>query len=307
LTDNKKASIKMTTEQLKNFLATAELLNFHKASDKMYIAQPALSRQIKNLEEEIGATLFDRSKKQIKLTAAGTFFRNEVSRLLEHLEQAKRRSGQIHRGEAGEINIGHVSSAMQSVLPPFLKRITLSYPDLKIGLLENTNRLIFSKIINRELHFGIVPNAVAPDGIEEVTLYKENFVVVMPKNLKVNLKNTAALISLSKVDWILPATEDGHGYNEILYKLFQKNGFTPKVIFQSPNASTSLRLVSEGLGVTIIGKSAIKGVNLNIKHFELTDIPIKVEMRIVWLKERNEELKKYKDLFLHIFSEIPIR
>jgi hypothetical protein len=68
-----------------------------------------------------------------------------------------------------------------------------------------------------------------------------------------------------------------------------------------------LRLVSEGLGITIIGKSAIKGINLNVKHFELTDIPTKVEMRFVWLKERQEELKEYIDLFLKIFRETPIR
>ena len=296
----------MTTEQIKNFLATAEVLNFHKASRTMYIAQPALSRQIKNLEEEVGAELFDRTKKQIKLTAAGVFFRSEMRRILENLEQAKKRTGQIHRGEAGEINIGHVSSAMQSVLPPFLKKITLSYPDLKIGFLENTNRLIFSKIINRELDFGIVPNAVAPDVLEEVTLYKENFVVVMPRNLKIDLKKKTGIRALANVDWILPAREDGHGYNEILYRLFQRNGFTPRVVFQSPNASTNLRLVSEGLGVTIIGKSAIKNVRLNIKHFELTELPSKVEMRFVWLKERKDELKEYIELFLKIFGEIKI-
>lgn len=294
----------MTTDQIKNFLATAEVLNFHKASGNMYIAQPALSRQIKNLESEIGAILFDRTKKQIKLTAAGGFFKNEMKRILEQLEQVKKRAGQIHRGEAGEINIGHVSSAMQSVLPPFLKKITISYPDLKIGLLENTNRLIFSKIINRELDFGILPNAVAPEVLEDVTLYKENFVVVMPKSLKINLKSKPGIRALAKVDWILPAREDGHGYNEILYRLFQKNGFTPKVVFQSPNASTNLRLVSEGLGVTIIGKSAIKNVRLDIKYVELTDVPAKVEMRFVWLKERKEELREYIELFLKIFSEI---
>lgn len=293
----------MTTEQLKNFVATAEVLNFHKASSNMHIAQPALSRQIKNLEDEIGAELFDRTKKQIKLTAAGVFFRNEAKRLLEQLEQAMKKAGQIHRGQAGEISIGHVSSAMQSVLPSFLKNITMSYPDLKIYLLENTNRLIFTKILNRELDFGIVPNAVSPDAIEEVTLYKENFVVVMPKNLKIDLKSKSGLKALSKLDWILPAREDGHGYNEILYSLFQKNGFVPNVVFQSPNASTNLRLVSEGLGITIIGKSAIKGVNLDIKHFELKDVPAKVEMRFIWLKERKEELKEYIELFLKIFGE----
>ena len=248
--------------------------------------------------------LFDRTKKQIKLTAAGIYFRSEMTRILEQLEQAKKRTSQIHRGQAGEINIGHVSSAMQSLLPPFLKKVTVLYPDLKIGLLENTNHTIFSKILNRELDFGILPNAVSPEGLDEVTLYKENFVIVMPKNFKINLNHKTGIRALAKSDWILPAREDGHGYNEILYRLFQKNGFTPKVVFQSPNASTNLRLVSEGLGVTIIGKSAIKNVKLNIKYFELTKIPAKVEMRFVWLKERKEELNKYIELFLRLFGEI---
>ena len=234
------------------------------------------------------------------------FFRNEVKRYTGTFRAGqKEKPGRYTEVKPEKYSIGHVSSAMQSVLPSFLRRITLSYPDLKIGLLENTNRLIFTKILNRELDFGIVPNAVAPDVIEEVTLYKENFVVVMPKNLKINLKETG-LKALSKVDWILPAQGGWTGYNEILYRLFQKNGFTPKVVFQSPNASTNLRLVSEGLGVTIIAKSAIKGINLNIKHFELTDIPAKVEMRFVWLKERKEELKEYIGTISKNFREIKL-
>ncbi|HEY5745913.1 MAG TPA: LysR family substrate-binding domain-containing protein [Chryseolinea sp.] len=231
------------------------------------------------------------------------FFKKEVARILKHLGQAQKKAGQIHRGEAGEITIGHVSSAM-SVLPYFLKTIKTSYPHLKIGLLENACNMIFTKILDRELHFGILPNEVGPDGIESAMLYKENFVVVMPKNLKVNLKKGADLKPLANADWILPAREDGQVYHDLLYRIFQKNGFTPKVVFQSPNASTNLRMVSEGLGVTIIAKSAVKGVNLNIKYFELTDIPAKVEMRFVWSKEREEELKEYIELFLKIFKEI---
>jgi len=293
----------MTTDQLRNFLAVADVLNFHKASSSMYIAQPALSRQIKNLEDEVGAELFDRTKKQIRLTAAGVFFKHEVSRILKHLGHAQKMARQIHRGEAGEITIGHVSSAMYSVLPYFLKTITTSYPHLKIGLLENSCNIIFTKILDRELHFGIVPNEIGPNGIESAMLYKENFVVVMPKNLKVNLKKKVDLKPLANADWILPAREDGQVYNDLLYRLFQKNGFTPRVVFQSPNAATNLRMVSEGLGVTIIAKSVVKGVNLNIKYFELTDVPEKIEMRFVWSKERGEELKEYIDLFLKILRD----
>ena len=294
----------MTTEQIKNFLATAEVLNFHKASSNMFIAQPALSRQIKNLEDEIGAMLFDRTKKQIKLTAAGIFFKNEMKRVFAQLEQTKKRAGQIHRGEAGEIGMGHVSSAMQSVLPPFLKKIKQQYPGLKITLKECACTDMLNKIMNRELAFGVLPNVTVPNEIEEVTLYRENFVVVVPKNLKISSQKKERLKALANADWILPAAEDSQGYNEVLYRLFHKNGFWPKVAFESPNASTNLRLVSEGLGITIIGKSAIKNVKLNIKHFEITEVSPKVEMRFVWLRERKEELKEYIELFLKIFAEI---
>lgn len=294
----------MNTEQLKNFLIVADVLNFHKAAERIYIAQPALSRQVKNLEEELGAELFNRSKKQIKLTAAGAYFKTEAARILEQLVQAKQRAGQIHRGEAGTIRIGHVSSVMQSILPPFLKSVMNNYPDLKIGLYESDCNLVIGKIENRELEFGIIPNMETPDNFEAHLLYKENFVVVMPEALNIKIRKPEGLKQLSKCDWILPAKINGEGYAEMLNRLFQKSGFTPNVIFESPNASTNLRLVSEGLGVTIIGKSAMNGSNLNIKYTELKNIPEKVEMRLIWLKDRAGELKSYIRLFLQLFNQI---
>lgn len=102
----------MTIEQLNNFLIVAETLNFRKSTEKIYIAQPALSRQIQVLEQEIGAILFDRSKKQIQLTAAGRYFRDEAHRIIGQLEQAVLKTAQIQNGNAGENICGHASSAM---------------------------------------------------------------------------------------------------------------------------------------------------------------------------------------------------
>lgn len=287
----------MTTEQIKNFIVVAQVLNFRKATEKIYIAQPALSRQIQLLEKELGARLFDRSKKQIKLTSAGIFFKSEAQRLIEQLEQAKRKTAQIHKGEAGEITIGHVSSAMQSVIPQFLKTLHTEVPNLKIGLLESTNRTIFNKITSRELDFGIVPNAVAPTSINSSVIYIENFVVIAPGNCKVSKKNFKGLKDFANADWILPAQVEGIGYSEILSRIFQNAGFRPNVTFESPNASTSLRLVNAGLGVTVIGKSALNGINLDIKYYELSKIHEKVEMRLAWLRERDDELKEYISQF----------
>jgi DNA-binding transcriptional LysR family regulator len=287
----------MSVEQLKNFLIVAQVLNFRKATEKIYIAQPALSRQVQQLEMEIGAQLFDRSKKQIKLTVAGEFFRSEAERIVEQLEQAKKKTELIHKGMAGELTIGHVSSAMQSVIPGFLKKIQSIIPDLKIGLLEEACRMIFIKISNRELDFGIVPNETAPATINSSIIYKENFVVITPASYNLSKKNFKDLRQFADANWILPPQMDGLGYSETLYRIFQKYGFRPKVAYESPNSSTSLRLVSAGLGVTMIGKSALNGLDLDIKYFELTKVPEKIEMRLVWLRERERELNQYITLF----------
>jgi DNA-binding transcriptional LysR family regulator len=106
--------------KLKHFLLLAERLNFRRTAEDTYIAQLALSRQIQQLEAEAGALLFRRDKRNVTLTPAGQNFQKEAHRLVEQWERACWRTGQIHRGEAGEIRIGHATSAMHSILARLL-------------------------------------------------------------------------------------------------------------------------------------------------------------------------------------------
>ncbi len=287
----------MTITQLKNFLIVAETLNFRKSSEQILIAQPALSRQVQQLEEETGVQLFDRSKKQVQLTVAGIYFKKEIERHLHQLEEIVRRTKKIHNGEAGEIHIGHASSAMQSVLPKLLSQLKIQMPGLKTVLTEGTNKLIFEKLLHRELDFGFVPNANPPKELNSKVIYKENFVLILPAKHRLSKKTFTSLAACADEDWVLPPQKEGFGYVEIVYRIFQNHGFLPKVVHESPNASSVLRLVEAGLGLNIMGKSALTGVQLDIKHIELTDIPEKIEMRLVWLKEREPELKKTIEIF----------
>lgn len=294
----------MTIEQLKNFLVVATTLNFRKSTEQIYIAQPALSRQIQQLEIEIGTQLFDRSKKQIQLTAAGRYFQKETHRIIHQLEQAKRQTAQIGKGEAGELTIGHASSAMQSVLPALLRNIQTKLPGLKIGLEEGTNRLIFDKITNRELDFGLVPNATTSSHLASWVVYRENFVLIAPADYALAPDTFTSITDFANSNWILPPRNEGHGYVELLQRIFQNHGFTPKVVYESPNSSSVLRLIDAGLGLTIIGKSSLNGLNLRVKYVELTEIAEKVEMRLVWLKERENELAAYIRLFQSLLQDL---
>src|SRR5437879_1351062 len=113
----------MDIQQFKNFLILCDTLNYRKAAEQINIVQPALSRQIQLLENEIGALLFNRSKRTVTLTEAGIFFRTEADRILRDLDKTIARAAQMHCGEAGEVRISHSSSAMNTVVPSFLVKV----------------------------------------------------------------------------------------------------------------------------------------------------------------------------------------
>ena len=121
----------MDTQTLKNFIKLAETLHFTKASEQVFMAQPALSRQIKQLEQSIGASLFERNKRNVSLTKAGAYFKIAAQQTIDQMEFAIKRTKQIHEGEVGEIKIGYTHSIVQTILPRIVKEIRAKFPGIK--------------------------------------------------------------------------------------------------------------------------------------------------------------------------------
>lgn len=292
----------MTTTQLQNFLVLTETLNFRKASERIFIAQPALSRQIQVLEEELGFLLFDRSRKQIALTKSGIFFKTEVSKILKQLDQSIKRGVLINQGKAGEIKIGHASSAMHTVLPELLRYMETNVPDLKSSLVEGTNEMIFDKLNDNEVDFGFVPNAFIPDGLSSLSIYKENYLLILPEEHRLNTSNFKDLADCKNEKWVLNPQPEGFGYMEEILKIIGNYGYSPKIVHRSPNTSTVLRMVSAGLGITMMGKSTLKGFSLDLKSIELSDLPYQLDMKLVWKTERENELESYLNFLKHYLN-----
>jgi len=286
----------MDSYQLKHFLVLAETLNYRRTADLVFIAQPALSRQIQQLEQEVGALLFNRDKRTVTLTPAGKYLQQEAGRLMEQLDQAFKRTAQIHRGEAGEIRIGHATSAMQSVLPKLLVSIREQTPDLKALLMETTNRYQMEALQNREIDVGFSPNVIAPPSISSRMVYAENFVVLLPENHPIDPENFTDLSVFAQESFILPPQSEGNGYVESIQAICQQYGFLPRIAYESAYSGTVLRLVEAGMGISIEPVSTLRGQKLRIKTIELAHIPQKAEMRLLWLTERTKELEPFLKL-----------
>lgn len=286
----------MDFRTIEHFLKLSETLNFRKAADEIYIAQPALSRQIMALEEELGVVLFDRNKRNVALTTAGEYFKGECERILEDFERVKQRTFQIHKGEGGEIKIAHSSSSMQFLLPNILAKIQAEMPLMKTNLNETTNLYGINALINRTIDVAFGPNMIVPKELNARTIYVENFVIILPQNHRLDVINFESLAQLADENFILPPRNESSGYVESLEALCQSYGFIPKVAYQSGNSNTVLRLVEAGLGISIEPKSALSGQNMNVKFIELNNISLKASMLMLWLRGREKELKPFFEI-----------
>ncbi len=286
----------MDFRTIEHFLKLSETLNFRKAADEIYIAQPALSRQIMALEEELGVVLFDRNKRNVALTTAGEYFKEECGRILEDFERVKQRTFQIHKGEGGEIKIAHSSSSMQFLLPNILAKIQAEMPLMKTNLNETTNLYGINALINRTIDVAFGPNMIVPKELNARTIYIENFVIILPQNHQLDVTNFESLAQLADENFILPPRNESSGYVESLEALCQSYGFIPKVAYQSGNSNTVLRLVEAGLGISIEPKSALSGQNMNVKFIELNNIALKASMLMLWLRGREKDLKPFFEI-----------
>lgn len=287
----------MDIQQIKNFLSLCDTLNYRVAAEQINIVQPALSRQIQLLENEIGALLFNRSKRSVTLTEAGVFFQREANRILHDLNKTIARTAQLHNGEAGEIKVTHSSSAMNSVVPSFLVRVKDKWPLLKTTVQEVSNFQQIELMLERKTDIGIAPNITLPPEMNSKVLYKENFVLILPDKHPLSKKRLTDLAVLKNETFILPQLSTGTGYVETILQICQDHGFKPKVAHESANAAGVLRLVEAGLGISIEPISAVRGTNMDIKLIELKTLPQKAVMYLFWLKEREEELSKFIKMF----------
>ncbi|MGG9963504.1 LysR family transcriptional regulator [Ferruginibacter sp. SUN106] len=287
----------MDIQQIKNFLVLCDTLNFRKAAEQINIVQPALSRQIQLLENEVGALLFNRSKRTVSLTAAGIFFQKESGRIVQDLDKTIIRTGQLHNGEAGEIKVAHSSSAMNTVVPSFLVQLKHKWPLFKTIVQEASNFRQIEMLLARKTDIGIAPNIILPPEINSKILYKENFVLILPGNHPLAKKRITDLSILKNEIFILPQLSTGTGYVETILQICQAYGFKPKVAHESAHAAGVLRLVEAGLGISIEPISSVRGTNMNIKLIELKTLPQKAVMTLFWLQEREDELSKFIKMF----------
>ncbi len=267
------------------FRAVAEELHFRKAAEKLFISQPGLSRQIKQMEEILGTPLFVRDKKKVSLTAAGAHLQKELDLLFSQLERIKEETYRIGKGKKGELRIGFVGSAMQNVIPELLVRIKHTLPELKIKLEEMSNTAQVQAILNDQLDIGFVRLVTVPPQLQIQTVLKDSFSVVLPKSHALNKSNFKSVQQLKEENFILFSSDYSPLYYNKIVSICEDQGFLPTISHESVHAHTIFKLVENGLGVSIVPTSLQKGFDLEVKFLEIPKIRQEAVLSVIWKKK----------------------
>ena len=281
---------------LRYFLALAEELHFRRAAEKLFISQPGLSRQIKQLEERLGCQLVNRESKKVRLTPAGVYLRNEVRYVLNHLDLTYRRARLLASGEEGELRIGFVGSAMQNIIPELVTRMTKQSPGIHFSLSEMANDQQIQALKTDAIDLGFLRVKRVPPPLELRPVFEDTFSLALPVDHPIGPDNFRDMSQLADASFILFSSDYSPLYYDQVLSICEDQGFRPRVSHRSVHANTIFRLVENGLGVALIPSVFRSGFDLRIKFIELDRIPQRAMLYAAWRRDnRNPLLPKLLD------------
>jgi len=279
----------MEIRHLIYFKTVAEELHFGRAAERLFMSQPPLSRQIKDLEDELGVILFFRTNKRVELTEAGKYFLEEVMEILQNIEHSKTITKQIHNNISGEFKLGYISSTPKKMLATVLKQIQQKFPYLRVSLFETSTQKQKLALENGKLDLGIMRAPIYSSELLTTPLFEDPMVIVGHSQVEFNAINffNESFISFNQ--------KYASEYHRLVINTCNRMGFEPKIVHQSNSMSSILELVSQGLGLAVVPSSTIKQYpHLNLKIMKLEDMDSKTEVILVSnIKSKNSALGEF--------------
>jgi len=243
----------MELRHLRYFLAVGEALNFTNAAARLRVAQPALSRQIQDLEDEIGVDLLHRSSRGVTLTAEGKLFLEEVRELLKHADESIERVRALARGEYGELHIGYAPVPSTEILPPTLAAFQKAVPRVKVLLHDLSSDQLIAGLRNGTLELAIMVEPIGEQtvGIEFEVLRTEGLCVAMSAAQPLARLKSIPLERLADEPLVGLSRKDYPEYYDYLDRIFAPIHAKPRIVVECDSMSSLIAEVEAGRGISL--------------------------------------------------------
>jgi DNA-binding transcriptional LysR family regulator len=267
----------MELRHLRYFQAVAEALNFTRAAAKLRVAQPALSRQVQDLEEEIGVDLLVRSPRGVTLTAEGKLFLAEVKDLLTRAEESIEKVRALARGEYGELHVGYAPTPTSEILPRALAAFQKVAPRVQVVLHDLAGDEMYAGLREGTLHVAITAQSASNAPITGVTyeeLRQYAFCLALPHGHRLAKKKTVSLAEVAAEPLVALRKRDYSEYHVIIERIFTPSKLRPRIAAEVDGANTLITGVESGRGVAVVTE-LFRGITGDrLLYRSITDCPV---------------------------------
>jgi DNA-binding transcriptional LysR family regulator len=297
----------MELRHLRYFVAVAEELHFGRAAERVRIAQPPLSQQIRRLEGELGVQLFDRTKRRVELTHAGRAFLREARQTLAGAEQAVRAAQQASRGEVGELAVGFVGSATYHIVPLALKTFRQRFPKVELVLEELSPTEQVERLRLGEIQVGFFRSVSDDEALKFEWILEERLVMALPETHPLARQKGVHLAKLSQDSFVLFPRAIGPGFYDLIVSQCRRAGFSPRVALEASNMQTIVSLVAAGLGVALVPASCQNFRRVGVMYKAIREPGPKAKMAVAWRRgDRSPVLHAFLDVVREV-ARRPVR
>jgi DNA-binding transcriptional LysR family regulator len=255
---------------LRYFVAVAEELHFGRAAEKLHMAQPPLSQQIKRLETLLGCELFIRTSRAVSLTAAGDALLERSGRLIARVKDDVEFVRRVGRGEKGKLRVGFVGSAMLTRLPETLHEYRRLFPDVELQLQEMYTASILDGLQQYSIDVGIVRDGDLTPNLESIPILEERLIAIVPRRHALAARFRIRVVQLTDEPFVFYPQSAGRTAWERTMQVCDAHGFRPTVVQEAPHWVTIVSLVGAGLGVSIAPECIAKITTGNVVSRPLT-------------------------------------
>jgi DNA-binding transcriptional LysR family regulator len=275
----------MDFDQLETFLEVARLSSFSRAAEKRFRTQPAISSQIRSLEEEIGAKLLDRSGGKVSITASGKLFQKYAEETLEARRAVLLAIAETERVPRGEIIVGANEGTCLHILPEVFAEFKKQYPDVAVNIKRSDYAKILESVIDNSVDFGVISLPVTDTRLTVVTIHRDELVVIASKHHPLAKMKSATVADVAKFPLVMPKvghTRDG------LDALFHERKLKPRYAMELDSSELLKRFVVADVGVGFIARSNVEeDVRANVlSAITLSDSQIRRDLALVFRKDK---------------------
>ncbi len=290
----------MELRHLRYFVTVAEELHFGRAAQRLFIAQPPLSQQIRQLEEELEVELFVRTSRKVSLTEAGQAFLKEAQAILARVDQAKLLAQRTARGEVGELSLGFTNSAAFELLPRLLSAYRERYPHIHVTLQELRRDEQINALHTGRVQMAIVRPTVTSVELSSEIIQREPLLLVLPSKHPLVQKEHVAIQDLARETFVmLPRYWSSTFYDQII-SLCYSAGFSPEVTQEAAEIHTIVGLVAANIGISLVPASTQFLRSRGVVYRLLQGDTSEVEMVIAW---RRDDFSPVVKAFLNLAHE----